>query len=396
MVRGDSVPGSYSSVLTVVIPFFPMPYPGEIFFSTCARYSDRARLDYTGSTRLRSPRVLSRVLFGTADRKLAVDLPTNLDHLIMALPPSHLLTAAQIIDKHTLYPYYQPFLVPQRRPQIVAAMHGNTARASMRSGRKSRTKLFPQGLRYCPICIEQDKAAWGEPYWHRVHQAIGVYVCPLHPFFLENSSVPYSRITSAFDGWVSASRAVSHATAGHPVDENNHVHNILMRIARDVTWLIDVNPIVDPTLLQRQYMNRLLELDMATQGGVARMQHVFRRFEEYYPQTFLADISCVVDPQNNSNWLFSLSRPASIHVAHPLHHLLFIQFLGYTLEEFVSFPIEQRPFGNGPWPCLNRGADHWCRGSTCSWDGVARSRPGSTSRSTSARRGASPSAARST
>ncbi len=42
---------------------------------------------------------------------------------------------------------------------------------------------------------------------------------------------------------------------------------------------------------------------------------------------------------------------------HPLYHLLLIQFLGYTAEEFfqlpASPPTQSQPFGKEPWPCLN-------------------------------------------
>ena len=31
--------------------------------------------------------------------------------------------------------------------------------------------LCPKFIRYCPICVVNDQATYGECYWHRIHQA---------------------------------------------------------------------------------------------------------------------------------------------------------------------------------------------------------------------------------
>ncbi len=51
-------------------------------------------------------------------------------------------------------------------------------------------------------------------------------------------------------------------------------------------------------------------------------------------------------------------RPSK-HAQHPLYHLLLIQFLGCTAEEFLQLPEELSPFGEGPWPCLNPASEHY-------------------------------------
>lgn len=47
------------------------------------------------------------------------------------------------------------------------------------------------------------------------------------------------------------------------------------------------------------------------------------------------------------------------HAQHPLYHLLLIQFLSCTAEEFFRLPTELSLFGEGPWPCLNPAAEHF-------------------------------------
>jgi hypothetical protein len=78
------------------------------------------------------------------------------------------------------------------------------------------------------------------------------------------------------------------------------------------------------------------------------------------PQLLYSRFTCTARmsvERKKNNWL---SRPGygggKIH--HHLHHLLLINFLGSTPEEFFQLP-EVRPLGSGPWPCLNRSVPHF-------------------------------------
>ncbi len=70
------------------------------------------------------------------------------------------------------------------------------------------------------------------------------------------------------------------------------------------------------------------------------------------------------DTDPDFNWI------AYLTVANPrpwpvIKHLLLIQFLGYSAEQFFTFPImqseEANPLGNGPWPCLNPVCENYRR-----------------------------------
>src|SRR5699024_12256617 len=58
------------------------------------------------------------------------------------------------------------------------------------------------------------------------------------------------------------------------------------------------------------------------------------------------------------NWLKVLTRNEKRHV-HPLRHLFFLYFLGKDVEELFRVREDLGPFGKGPWPCLNKAADHY-------------------------------------
>lgn len=89
-----------------MISFFPDPYPDELLYSVCARFADRVQ--YPGESSV------VWQLFGTRNGAAVVDLPSRLGHLVATLPPEHNYTVDQLIDDHTLLPFYSPFCPPSR------------------------------------------------------------------------------------------------------------------------------------------------------------------------------------------------------------------------------------------------------------------------------------------
>lgn len=82
-----------------------------------------------------------------------------------------------------------------------------TVRAGDRFGNVLGARHTPwKRLRYCPVCVESDRAhtKGRECYWHRIHQAPGVFICPQHHTWVEESNVPSWGTTATF---VSAEKA---------------------------------------------------------------------------------------------------------------------------------------------------------------------------------------------
>jgi Tn7-like transposition protein D len=74
----------------------------------------------------------------------------------------------------------------------------------------------------------------------------------------------------------------------------------------------------------------------------------------YYPTRLLEDLECSIE-QSEENWLAHWTT-----MSNPLHHLLLIQFLCGTAQEFFATThCSPAPFGNGPWPCLNPLCSHY-------------------------------------
>lgn len=102
----------------------------------------------------------------------------------------------RVIEKHTMFAAYGRFLPKERRTKAfrdLIAMHGNYN--NLLSMPKRRTEE-DRVLRYCPVCAKQDRKQYGETYWHRAHQIMGVYVCPVHGCYLENTPLQMTKNVS--------------------------------------------------------------------------------------------------------------------------------------------------------------------------------------------------------
>lgn len=336
-----------------MIGFFPDPYPDELIYSVCARFQERMGYLSSSST--------FRELFGSADYTINIALPHHLNNLISALPPGHHYTVDRLINEHTLLPFFSPFLEPER---VTSLREGRWEDNGTRLGIRTSNIRLPDWFRFCPLCAKEDKKQLGEFYWHRLHQLPDVKVCHVHNIFLENSKAPLQSLGTK--KLLSAEQAVT-AQFSYLLDASNPCHEGLLKIARDADWLLgQPNLVLRPKFTQNRYLYLLEKRGLAKYYIGVRVRELLQAFRNYYPPDFLKLLNCELDYQDRYSWLFRLVR-TSISWAQPaLHHLLLIQFLGYTAEEFFTMPEESSllteepsPFGEGPWPCLNPACEYF-------------------------------------
>jgi hypothetical protein len=328
--------------------FFPDPCPDELLYSICTRYFDW--LQYP------SRKSVFQELFGSAKASAIIDLPSRLDNFVAALPLGHCYTVERLIDEHTLLPFYSPFLSSERVSHLRQDMEGdNGLLAQMRSGITGSCINLPKWLRFCSLCAEEDEKQFGDRYWHRLHQVPGVEVCPFHDVFLENSKARAQAKRSRYE-LISANQAIE-KTSPRLLNSADPYHNVLLRIAQDAAWLLRQRKLV-PGLesIRARYLWLLTDRNLASREGKVRVTALLEAFKRYYPYDLLERLQCVPNEQDKNNWLFRLVRSPK-QAQHPLYHLLLIQFLGYTAEEFFQLPDSPpdafQPFGSKPWPCLN-------------------------------------------
>jgi hypothetical protein len=347
-----------------MIGYFPTPYPDELLYSICSRFFDRVQ--YSNKEAVNSE------LFGARGIAAVIDLPSHLKHLASNLPHTNEDSCRQLIDKfinnHTLLPLYSPFLPLERVTQIRKAMESsNGSVIHNKAGITPSTISLPNWLRFCPVCVEDDRKKFGECYWHRLHQVPGVEVCPLHNVFLENSNVrARNRVNTSV--YVSTESAVLNPAA-RPLSPNDPDHQTLVQIARDATWLLaQKNLVCDSDSLRKRYSMLLAESRLLLKGNKVSVKGLIQALRKRYSNSLLERLQCQFDEKKRYNWP-SLIIP---HIDHnktdpPIRHLLLIQLLRNSVQSFLCRPIEikfhercsditfsdVKPFGDGPWPCLN-------------------------------------------
>lgn len=333
-----------------MLGFFTDPYPDELLYSACARFSDRSKYRNLATT--------ARQLFGGSG-SAAVAFPNRLGHLISLLPTEN-YTIDRLIDDHTLLRFYSPFVHEDRVKLIREEMADDKDnRIYSRLAINTGGVPMPQALRFCPECVIVDRRAYGESYWHRVHQLAGVEICPSHTTFLE---VSHAGWRGRNDTWVfrSAESSIDLKDA-RPINLANTQHLLLLRIAEQARWLLDWRGIQpSKSEMLRRYYNRLLQRGLAYfHNGRIHNKDLARDFVNFYSHDFLNCLNSDVR-SNRGGWLFDLLRRGCVNQSQPpIRHLLLMIFLDCTAEDLLTIFQEYKPFGEGPWPCLNRTATHY-------------------------------------
>lgn len=334
-----------------MICIFPDPHPDELLYSICARYN--ALMCYPNSV------TATRDFFGDGAIAAVVDRPNRIGHVVKALPPGHLYSVDEFIYQHTHYPFYASFLRPDRALLVRNAMREDGHnRIAERIGLQAGQLKMPTYLRFCPSCVEQDRANFGETYWHRVHQIPGVEVCPHHAVFLEMSNTLWRN-----SGNPGAAFTAEHSVYDTPVrtpDTSNHSQFIQSNISRQALWLLEWSgEIPGGELLRHRYYNLLLKQGLAYYSGQIRTSQLIQKFLDYYPSELLTRLGCEIRG-SDSNWLLRLLHAHKSEVAqHPIRHILLLNLIGCSPADVLDTFIEFKPFGDGPWPCLNRASDHY-------------------------------------
>ena len=161
--------------------FFPQPFPDESLYSLAVRYHKLAA----------NPgyRVSSHELFGSYSRTCGSILPCCLGALSERLGGA--IPVGELINRFTLLPLYLPFLNEQKGRDAVVLMGGNRGTGlKMALGITASRFLQHASFRYCESCVGQDMLECGLAYWHRIHQASGICVCPRHSEVLQAMRFP--------------------------------------------------------------------------------------------------------------------------------------------------------------------------------------------------------------
>lgn len=325
----------------------PLPYPDELLYSVITRYHLRINNS--------SPKWTLREVYGTSNVIPTLDLPSHLDNLSQRSQATR-VSSDQWIDDHTLYSYYAPFLPSERRKRLRRMMRSNDGSGIHMMVGITASSIDRNGeLRFCHSCYDEDIMKFGEPYWHRTHQAAGVMVCPIHNLLLHKITHPVSDRHG-----LTVLPIAKHLFQSEPILMNlpDRILIRLQEIAQDAQLLVDSGSALDLYDSRETLLHKLSERGMLTPAKRIRQRELEEQFTVYYGKELLELLGCMTYG-NDYRWLAIATRKAR-RAVHPLRQLLLIRFLCGYLERFLEQEdISFSPFGEGPWPCLNKAADHY-------------------------------------
>ncbi len=332
---------------------FPTPYPDELLYSILARYHVRC-----GNI---SPKMTMHELFGTSTITAVVDMPSDIDSLICRIPKEKRLTADGLIMNNTLFPYYTAFMPEIRIKAIEAAMKRNGGgKIHTMAGIMASNITVPKYLRFCPECSAEDKIKYGEYYWHRLHQIPGVMLCPIHNALIKNSLVNLDLQNRHEFIAANEKNCVDNPLRINYTEADNYGYLLL---SKDINWIAKnyktIREFLNENMIVRDcYISGLKNKGYASTNGRVYQEDLLHDFINYYGDNFLNSVQCEVSLDSEDNWLSSIVRRHR-KAFHPVMHLLFIRFIYGSVEEFINSYEKFKPFGDGPWPCLNAAAEHY-------------------------------------
>lgn len=329
-----------------MLPFFTEPYPGELIYSAIARYHFYSgNIDYKDTLEelFQSRSVIPSLEIGSHFYALAKQMGNH-------------YSVENLLTKHTIYPFYAPFLSKPRQQEIMKDVQGDGKGLYTRLGMVAGGICKKGGLYYCSQCAQADIEKYGEPYIHREHQLQGIDLCAHHLGQLKKYPVDFK--TQSRIEFIRLEAKRMDFSLLQDVESYN-CFDVQIRLAKMAYQLLNVGiAAFSREGIFKRYRLLLREKNLITTSNQIRQKELFDAFLAKFPKGFLEKYDSELIEEDEYNWLKVLTRNEKRHV-HPLRHLFFLYYLDRDVEELLHVKEDVGPFGKGPWPCLNKAADHY-------------------------------------
>jgi len=159
-----------------MLKFFPTPYPGEWWYSVMCRYHVRS-----GNSRQQS--TVAELFPGRVTAAIGSVFPNSTIRQLITQLPAGVLDIERIITQNTLFPYYSRCFLYKKKVELLKEVSmGKTVTIT---NLRRFTDLWQPS--YCLQCIAEDRATYGEAYWHIEHQIPLLPLCPKHGCYLQQA-----------------------------------------------------------------------------------------------------------------------------------------------------------------------------------------------------------------
>jgi hypothetical protein len=315
-----------------MLSFFPTLYPDELLYSALARYHIRS-----GNRIFRQSDL---ELFGYSSQQVCkINLTNNLSYLVKNLPLRSQQTVDNLLQNHTLYPFYATFLMPQEAWQLKDFMRKKLSGsilevAKVATNSTGDSKKF---LNFCRVCLEQDTQEYGEPYWHRIHQIPGILVCSTHGVVLHDSSVAVESKGIHYHAASSENCLVNSNLKSF----TNHSVEKLLRLTNDIYWLINRDiSFKGLAWLRSQYQRYLVSKGLMQIFPGGKFKFDERNFSklilDFYGQEPLEVLNPKLTQYEGKYFSYCLLVCDINPTIDRISHILMVKFLADSIEAFFQ------------------------------------------------------------
>lgn len=152
-----------------MIKFLPEIYPGEAIYSYLSRLFSRSGYIWNSG--------FTREVFGKALPNIDYTFPRTFGSEFKKLIDEQIGVKELILD-HTVFKYYARFLPVDKRKLALEQAMDNQQFLAKYLPVPQRTN--ESKLRYCPVCVEEDRMKYGEAYIHVEHTIPDIDICSKH------------------------------------------------------------------------------------------------------------------------------------------------------------------------------------------------------------------------
>ena len=153
-----------------MITYIPKIYPDELVYSFFCRY-------YVHSGCVSHKAALSDIFCKRSDnpsKEFIGHLNADAQKQIEKCYP-----IKDLILEHTMFPQYARFISLPQKEKAMYHFEFDFCDAHHLFAILPRTDA-DGFLRYCPLCVGEDRQKYGETYWHRTHQIRNMQICSKH------------------------------------------------------------------------------------------------------------------------------------------------------------------------------------------------------------------------
>ncbi|RZG13477.1 transposase [Pseudoalteromonas sp. CO342X] len=284
----------------------PVPYPDELLYSVIARYGVHAGIT--------SPKQLLDEVFQNRQIIASVAFQGHLSQISVHYQGNASLTPYKLLQRHTLFPLYSPFVHPNIAAQAKHELLTDCRHsAEVQLGKAASKVKSPHYLRYCPLCVTTQIEQYGEPFWTRRWQLPGLSVCAEHGVQLINSPILISELHR--HQFIALSPYV--LLHSNP-NQTNHKITLLAEYAQQLLNLSEHH--IHP--LQWRYFYHHLAYQLGfVRGKQVEHELIAQLVLGYWGSYTLASFGLNINKAEDTNWLKCLFRKHRKSFSY-LQHLL--------------------------------------------------------------------------